>query len=61
MEAAQRQQKRQADKHHHAIDFDVDDYIFITTLDWKLDRPSQKLADQLAGPYQIMKQEGNAF
>jgi hypothetical protein len=61
MEAAQRRQKRQADKHRRAVDFDVDDYVFVTTSDWKLDRPSRKLADQLAGPYRIMKREGNAF
>jgi hypothetical protein len=51
MEAAQRRQKQQANKHHCAINFDVDDYVFVTTSDWKLNRPSQKLTDQLAGLY----------
>ncbi|KAL1979106.1 hypothetical protein VTN96DRAFT_6844 [Rasamsonia emersonii] len=61
MEDAQRRQKEQADRHRRDVDFDVGDWVMVTTKDWKMDRPSRKLANQAAGPYQIVEKVGHSF
>ncbi|KKA22102.1 Retrovirus polyprotein, partial [Rasamsonia emersonii CBS 393.64] len=61
MEAAQHRQKTQADRHRREVDFGIGDWVMVTTRDWKTERPSRKLADQAAGPYQIIEKVGNSF
>jgi len=61
MKAAQDSQKKQADKHRREVDFDVNDYVWVSTKPWKTDRPSKKLDFQMAGPYKILEKVGNSY
>jgi hypothetical protein len=58
---AQEHQKRQADRHRREIDFDVGDYVWVTTKEWKTGRPNKKLDSQMEGPYKILERVGNAY
>ncbi|KAI9035176.1 uncharacterized protein KD926_004448 [Aspergillus affinis] len=53
--------KRQADKHRRPVDFKTEDWVYVTTKDWELDRPNRKFGDQWASPYEIIEQIGYAF
>jgi len=35
--------------------------VWISTRNWKTDRPSRKLAHQMAGPYRILEKVGNSY
>jgi transposase InsO family protein len=59
MKKAQVHQKQQADRRRRPVDFNVGDYVWVTTKEWKTGRPSRKLDMQMAGPYRIMEQAGN--
>jgi hypothetical protein len=61
MRESQERQKRQADKRRREIDFDVGDMVWVSTKNWKTDRPSRKLAHQMAGPYRILEKIGNSY
>jgi transposase InsO family protein len=61
MDRAQRAQKAQADRHRREVDFDVGDYVMVTTKDWNLGRPSRKLGEQAAGPYKIVGKVGHSY
>jgi hypothetical protein len=61
MEAAQRRQQEQANRHRRPVDFTVGDYVWVSTKNWATDRPSRKLGYQQEGPYQILKQVGNSY
>jgi hypothetical protein len=52
IEKAQGQQRTQANKHRREEDFGVGNYVMVTTKHWNLRRPSRKLSEQLAGPFQ---------
>ena len=43
------------------MDFQVGDKVYVSTKTWKMDRPSRKLDQQMAGPYVVLEQVGNAF
>jgi hypothetical protein len=43
------------------VDFQVGDQVYVSTKTWNMDRPSRKLDQQMAGPYAILEQVGNAF
>ncbi|CRL31343.1 RNA-directed DNA polymerase (reverse transcriptase) [Penicillium camemberti] len=58
---SQQQQIQQANKHRREEDFDVGDYVFVTTKDWQLDRPNRKLSHLASGPYKIVQKIGNAY
>jgi transposase InsO family protein len=61
MGEAQGQQKKQADRRRRAIDFDVGDFVWVTTKEWTTGRPSKKLDSQMEGPYKILERVGNAY
>jgi transposase InsO family protein len=61
MTLAQQRYETQANKHRRAVDFKVNDSVWVSTKDWKCDRPSRKLADQMAGPFKILEQKGHSF
>ena len=52
---------KQANKHRRELDFDVGDYVWVTTKNWKTNRPSRKLGYQMAGPYEVLERVGNAY
>jgi len=43
------------------MDFQVGDKVYISTKSWNINRPSQKLDQQMAGPYTILERVRNAF
>jgi hypothetical protein len=61
MAQTQKRYTAQANKHHREVDFRVGDRVWVTTKHWKNDRPSQKLSDQIDGPYKIVEQVGHSF
>jgi transposase InsO family protein len=53
--------KTQADKHRREVDFDVGDYVMVSTKGWKTDRPSKKHDKLWAGPFPVIDKVGTAF
>src|SRR3984893_2539382 len=51
----------QANRHRREPDFGPKDKVWITTKNWKTDRPSCKLDHQMAGLYKILEKVGHAF
>jgi len=39
----------------------VKDKVWVSTKGWKCNRPSRKLVDQIAGPFEIIEQVGHLF
>ena len=58
---AQDSMEKQANKHRREPDFDVEDLVWVSTKNWKTERPSRKLDYQMAGPYKILKKVGNSY
>jgi hypothetical protein len=58
---SQQMQIQQVNKHRREVDFDVNDYVFVTTKDWLQDRPSRKLSHMASGPYKIVEKVGHSF
>jgi hypothetical protein len=61
MQKAQEKQQRAIDPHRKAINFGVGDYVYVSTKNWSTDRPSQKLASQMEGPFLVLAKEGNSY
>jgi hypothetical protein len=53
--------QKQANKHRQEPDFGPGNKVWITTKNWKTDRPSCKLDYQMAGPYEVLEKVGHAF
>ena len=53
--------QRQANRHCQKPDFGPKDKVWITTKNWKTDRPSCKLDYQMAGLYKILEKVGHAY
>ena len=53
--------QQQANKHRREPDFTVGDMVWVTTKNWKTERPSRKLDYQMAGPYKVLKKIGNSY
>jgi transposase InsO family protein len=51
----------QANRHRREPDFGPKDKVWITTKNWKTDRPSRKLDYQMAGLYEILEKVGHAY
>ena len=60
---AKAQAKKEADvnAHRRPIDFAVKDKVYVSTKNWKTQRPSRKLDHQMAGPFEITRQIGNSY
>lgn len=58
---AQDKKARDVDSHRRAVNFDVGDYVYVTTKNFLTDRPSKKLDLQMAGPYQILEKVGHSY
>ena len=61
MAHAQQKKERDINKHRRAIDFEVGEKVWVKTANWKTDRPSKKLSEQMAGPWEILAKEGHSF
>jgi hypothetical protein len=61
MKAAQESITRQANKRRRKPDFNVSNSAYLTLKPYKIDRPSRKLAEQNAGPFEIIEKVGNAY
>ena len=67
MAKAQIKKEQDTNAHRRAIDFqppsdlEPGDKVYIITKNWKTDRPSHKLDNQLAGPFPIVCRVGHSF
>src|SRR5450432_828250 len=61
MQSAQMRQKKSADRKRNPITFAVEDKVWVSTKNWKTDRPSRKLGNQMDGPYKILEKVGNSY
>jgi predicted aspartyl protease len=61
IQQAQEKASQNVNRHRREVDFQVGDYVWISTKNWKTQRPSRKLDHRMAGPYRILRQVGNAF
>ena len=53
--------QKQANKHCQESDFGLGNRVWITTKNWKTDRPSYKLDYQIAGLYKVLEKVGNTY
>lgn len=62
MTAAQKQMEKQANKKRREPNFDVGDFVWVSTKYWNNQhRPSKKLSAQMAGPFEILSKEGYSY
>jgi len=61
MEQAQNRYIKNANRHRREVDFDVKDYVWVSTKSWRTKRPSRKLDYQMAGKYKILEKIGHSF
>ena len=57
----QDKKRRDVDPHRRKVDFQPGDLVYVSTKNWKTQRLSRKLDYQMAGPYEILQQIGNAY
>jgi hypothetical protein len=58
---AQQSIERQVNKHQREPDFDVGDSVWVTTKNWKTERPSYKLDYQMVGLYRILEKVRHSY
>ena len=61
MKRAQEKKERDVNPHRRQADFQVGDKVWVSTKNWKTQRPSRKLDYQMAGPYEIVRQVGHSY
>ena len=61
LEKAHKSMEQQANKHRREPDFGPGDMVWVTTKNWKTERPSHKLDYQMAGPYEVLERIGNSY
>ena len=57
------QEKKQSDvnRYRRPVDFQIGDFVYVSTKNWKTERPSRKLDHQMSGPYEVLEQIGHSF
>jgi transposase InsO family protein len=61
MSRAQEKKQQDVDPHRRPVDFQVGEKVWVSTKNWKTQRPSRKLDHQMAGPYEIIRQIGHSY
>jgi transposase InsO family protein len=61
MKQAQDKKRRDVDPHRREVDFKAKDKVWVSTKNWKTQRPSRKLDHQMAGPYDITRTRGHSY
>ena len=61
MAKAQAKKEKDVNRHRRPVDFTVEDEVYVSTKNWKTERPSRKLDYQMAGPFKITRQVGNSY
>lgn len=61
MQKSQDRMSKDTNTHRRPIDFDIGDKVWVSTKNWKTERPSRKLDHQMAGPFPIIAKEGYSF
>jgi hypothetical protein len=61
MGKSQQKKERDVNRHCRPINFQVGDQVWVSTKNWKTQRPSHKLDHQMDGPYTILRQVGNSY
>jgi len=61
MGQAQETMARNANSRRRAIDFEVGDKVWVSTKNWRTERPSRKLDSQMEGPFPILAKEGHSY
>jgi transposase InsO family protein len=61
MSRAQEKKIRDVNPHRRQVDFQAKDKVWVSTKNWKTQRPSKKLDHQMDGPYKIIQQVGNSY
>jgi hypothetical protein len=61
MVKAQAKKEKDVNTHRRPIDFKAKDMVWVSTKNWKTERPSHKLDHQMAGPFEISRQVGNSY
>ena len=61
MQEQQDKKRRDVDPHRREVDFEPGDLVYVSTKNWKTQRPSRKLENQMAGPYKVLQRIGNAY
>lgn len=57
----QTKMKRIANLRRREVDWDVGDEVMVDTRNWKMDRPSRKLADKWYGPVPVIEKVGESW
>jgi len=58
---AQQKKERDVNRHRRPVDFEPEDRVWVKTANWSTDRPSRKLAEQMAGPWPVLAKEGHSY
>src|SRR6202021_333805 len=61
MKKSHKKKEKDINIYQRAIDFQVKDKVWISTKNWKTQRPSHKLDYQIARPFEILEKIGNSY
>jgi hypothetical protein len=61
MKKAQEKKEKDVNPHRREPDFAPGDKVWVSTKNWKTERPSRKLDHQMAGPYEVVAKEGHSY
>ena len=61
MEKAQSKKIQDVNPHRRVDTLQIGDMGWVSTENWKTQRPSKKLDDQMAGPYKIIEKCGHSW
>jgi hypothetical protein len=61
MKKAQEKKEKDVNPHRREPDFAPGDKVWVSTKNWKTERPSWKLDHQMAGPCEVIAKEGHSY